>query len=449
MDRLATSGERDHPVAQRLSLIPVGETAIGLTDRQTINPHMGLPTGVRRILITHPPARRESSVLITDQERRPVRGDVSRSADRVGRCHPRPLGAGEREGLPNEDLAASRVRRDQRRAVGPQTPRPRVANAETLKVDDDIGRSTINGRWRVPDQNPAVLRVGHQDLAVGRHLDRARPVHLRRAIAGQRRRVIRLTEPDIRIRRASRNRVVEQHTVVEPVSDHQSCAVTRPRGRMVQPRTINGRTHTKRGEREDRASLRAGSIRAGTSGESTVGDRARFALAHDDVSHLTQLHSTASEQISALIDLGDLAVTASTRSCRTDRIGGGRRRSGSRLRWLGRGFRSRFRLGRLGCSRGGSRLRFCLGATTASAECREKQRGRTDREPAADRPGRARGGILSRVRESGHSADNNQSTPMDRAAGRLQPTAPRNRRQPLPWAHVSTQFPGLPSRHQR
>jgi hypothetical protein len=147
---------------------------------------------------------------------------------------------------------------------------------------------------------------------------------------------------------------------------------------MVQPRTINGRTHTKRGEREDRASLRAGSIRAGTSGESTVGDRARFALAHDDVSHLTKLHSTASEQISALVDLGDRAVTV-TRSCRTDRIGGGRRRSGFRLRWLGRGFRSRFRLGRLGCSRGSSRLRFGLRATTASAERREEKRDRADR----------------------------------------------------------------------
>ena len=148
---------------------------------------------------------------------------------------------------------------------------------------------------------------------------------------------------------------------------------------MVQPRTINGRTHTKRGEREDRASLRAGSIRDGTSGESTVGDRARFALAHDDVSHLTKLHSTASEQISALVDLGGRAVPASTRSCRTDRIGGGRRRSGFRLRWLGCGFRSRFRLCRLGCSRGSSRLRFGLRATTASAERREEQRNRADR----------------------------------------------------------------------
>jgi hypothetical protein len=147
---------------------------------------------------------------------------------------------------------------------------------------------------------------------------------------------------------------------------------------MVQPRTINGRTHTKRGEREDRASLRAGSIRAGTSRESAVGDRARFALAHDDVSHLTKLHSTASEQISALVDLGDRAVTV-TRSCRTDRIGGGRRRSGFRLRWLGSGFRSRFRLGRLGCSRGSSLLRFGLRATTASAERREEQRDRADR----------------------------------------------------------------------
>jgi hypothetical protein len=86
------------------------------------------------------------------------------------------------------------------------------------------------------------------------------------------------------------------------------------------------------------------------------------------------LHSTASEQISALVDLGDRAVTV-TRSCRTDRIGGGRRRSGFRLRWLGLGFR----LGRLGCSRGSSRLRFGLRATTASAERREEQRDRADR----------------------------------------------------------------------
>jgi hypothetical protein len=98
------------------------------------------------------------------------------------------------------------------------------------------------------------------------------------------------------------------------------------------------------------------------------------------------LHSTASEQIGALIDLRDLAITASTRSCRTDRIGGGRRWSGFRLRRLRRGFRSRFRLGRLGCSRGSSQIRFSLSATAASAERREEQRGRADRKPAADRP---------------------------------------------------------------
>ena len=141
---------------------------------------------------------------------------------------------------------------------------------------------------------------------------------------------------------------------------------------MVQPRPISGRTHTKRGQREERASIRAGSIGARTSGESTVRDRSRFALAHDDIGHLTKLDSTASEQIRALVDLRDLAVTASTRSCRTDRIRHSRRRRGFGLRWLRRRFRSRFGLGRLGSSWRSSRLRLRIASTTTGAHGREQ-----------------------------------------------------------------------------